>query len=53
MSFSERISPLIGRWILAWFYLSAAWDAAAHWEAMVQLLAMKGVPAAPAFLGAA
>lgn len=53
VSFSEQISPLIGRWVLAWFYLSAAWDASAHWGATVQLLALKGLPAPPALLGIA
>ena len=50
MSFSERISPLIGRWALAWFFLSAAWDRAAHWQTSVTLLAMQHVPVAPALL---
>ncbi|MBU6471586.1 MAG: DoxX family protein [Alphaproteobacteria bacterium] len=53
MSFSERISPLIGRWALAWFFLSAAWDRAAHWQTSVTLLAMQHFPVAPALLALA
>ena len=44
MSFSEQISPLIGRWVLAWFFLSAAWDRAEHWQATIQLMALKDIP---------
>ena len=53
MSFSEQISPLIGRWALAWFFLSAAWDRTDQWGATVQLLAMRGIPVAPALLALA
>jgi putative oxidoreductase len=53
VSFSERISPLIGRWALAWFFLGAAWHRTEHWGATVQLMAMKDVPAAPALLALA
>lgn len=53
MSFSEQISPLIGRWALAWFFLYAVWDRIAHWGAMVQLMSMDGLPAAPALLALA
>lgn len=53
LSFSEQISPLIGRWVLAWFYLSAAWQAANHWAATIQLMALKDIPAAPPLLALA
>jgi putative oxidoreductase len=53
MSFSEQISPLIGRWVLGWFYLSAAWSAAQHWTATVYLMAMKGLPVPHALLALA
>jgi putative oxidoreductase len=53
VSFSEQISPMIGRWAIAWFFLSAAWDRAQDWGATVQLLAMRGIPAAPALLALA
>ena len=45
MSVSEWISPLIGRWVLAWFFLGAAWERASHWNATVQLMALKDIPA--------
>ncbi len=53
MSFSEQISPLIGRWALAWFFLSAAVDRTTHWGATIQLMALSGIPAPPAVLGLA
>jgi putative oxidoreductase len=49
MSFSESISPLIGRAMLAWFFLSAALDYAGRWHSTIVLFAMQGVPA-PALL---
>jgi putative oxidoreductase len=50
MSFSELISPLIGRAMLAWFFLSAALDYAGRWHATITLMAMQGVPAPPLLL---
>jgi putative oxidoreductase len=50
MSFSEYISPLIGRLILAWFYLSEGLRYAGQWEATVELMALKHIPAAPLLL---
>ncbi|HUO88404.1 MAG TPA: hypothetical protein VMU08_04445, partial [Rhizomicrobium sp.] len=47
MSFSEYISPLIGRLVLAWFFLSEAVSYAGQWDATIQLMALKGIPAAP------
>ena len=44
MSFSEYISPLVGRLILAWFFLSQAIFYAGQWDATMQLMALKGVP---------
>ena len=49
MSLSEHISPLLGRLILAWFFLSQAWAYAHGWDANVTLLAMKHIPV-PALL---
>jgi putative oxidoreductase len=46
MSFSELVSPLIGRALLAWFFLSAAVDYAGRWHAMITLMTRQGVPAA-------
>lgn len=45
MSFSEQISPLIGRWALAWFFLSAVWQRTREWDATLQMLALTGIPA--------
>lgn len=50
MSFSEYISPLIGRFILGWFFLSQALTYASSWDANVQLLALKEVPLPPLML---
>jgi putative oxidoreductase len=47
VSFSEYISPLVGRLILAWFFLSQAIFYAGQWDATMQLMAMKGVPIPP------
>lgn len=45
VSFSEQISPLIGRWVLAWFFLSAAWQRTQEWGATLQLMALNNIPA--------
>ena len=47
MSFSEFISPLVGRLALAWFFLSEVYTRAGAWEANVSLMAMKQIPAPP------
>ena len=51
MSFSESISPLIGRVLLCWVFVSEAFAHLGEWNANVALLDAKGVPAAPAVLG--
>jgi putative oxidoreductase len=53
MSFSERISPLLGRVILAWFFLSAAWSLAASWDGQVAMLDFAHYPAPPVLLSLA
>jgi len=53
MSFSEFISPLVGRVVLAWFFLSEAIAYAGNWDATVSLMLLKHIPAAPAFLALA
>jgi len=53
MSFSEYISPLVGRLILAWFFLGSALAYADQWDATIQLMALKGIPAAPLLLALA
>jgi len=50
MSFSEYISPLIGRFVLAWFYLSEAMRYAGQWDATIQLLALRNMPVPPLLL---
>lgn len=47
MSFSEYISPLVGRFALAWFFLSEVYTRAGAWEANVSLMALKQIPAPP------
>jgi len=49
MSFGEAIAPLLGRVLLAWFFLSEAYARAVDWSGTTMLLAMKGLPA-PAVL---
>lgn len=44
MSFSELISPLVGRVVLAWFFLSEAYARAGAWDANVSLMTMLGIP---------
>lgn len=53
MSFSETISPLLGRLALAWFFLSEAWMRASAWDSNVSLMNFAGMPAPPVLLAAA
>lgn len=53
MSFSEYISPLVGRLILAWYFLSQAFHYAGQWDVTIQLMTLKSIPAAPLLLAAA
>lgn len=53
MSFSETISPLIGRLALAWFFLSEAWTRGANWDANVSLMTFANMPAPPVLLALA
>jgi len=50
MSISERISPLIGRMAIAWFFLSEAWARLSTFDATVTLMRMQHIPAAPPLL---
>jgi putative oxidoreductase len=50
MSISERISPFVGRMIMAWFFLSEAWARLTNFDATATLMRMQHVPAAPALL---
>jgi putative oxidoreductase len=53
MSFSELISPLLGRLALAWFFLSEAVTRAGEWDANVSLMTMLNMPVAPLLLAVA
>jgi putative oxidoreductase len=53
MSFSEYISPLVGRLILAWFFLSEAMAYAGQWDGTIQLMALKNIPLQPLLLALA
>ncbi len=53
MSFSEYISPLVGRLVLAWFFIGEAFVYAAQWDGTIQLMALKGIPVAPLLLALA
>jgi putative oxidoreductase len=53
MSLSEQISPLIGRWVLAWFFLSEAFAMAGRWDATLLGMTAKEIPAPPLLLALA
>jgi len=38
MSVSERISPVLGRFVIAWFFLSEAWWRLNNWDGTLALL---------------
>ena len=50
MSISELISPLIGRLVIAWFFLSDAWGRLLNFDATVTLMRLQHIPAAPLLL---
>src|SRR6218665_759344 len=50
MSFSETISPFLGRCMLVWFYLTAALNILGDWHHMAAVLSAKHVPVAPLVL---
>ena len=50
MSFSETISPLLGRCALVWFYGSSAMAIVHNWTAVINQLASRHVPLPPLFL---
>ncbi|HEY8948038.1 MAG TPA: DoxX family protein [Rhizomicrobium sp.] len=49
MSFSELISPLVGRLVLAWFFLTSSFTYGAQWHATITLMSLKDMPS-PALL---
>jgi len=50
MSFSETISPLLGRIIFVWFYGNAAMDVVHHWSGYAGQLAARHMPVPPLML---
>ena len=50
MSFSETISPLLGRCALVWFYGTAAMTIVHDWGRVLGLLEARHVPLAPVIL---
>jgi putative oxidoreductase len=50
LSFSERISPFIGRIVIAFFFLSEAWMKLTSFDATVMLLRNQNIPAAAPLL---
>lgn len=50
MSTGESISALVGRWVLAWFFLVMTYRYGYDWTDTAILLSMKGVPAAQLLL---
>ena len=53
MSLSEYISPLVGRFVLAWYFLSHAWLMGHQWDATVAGMGTHQVPFAPLLLALA
>jgi uncharacterized membrane protein YphA (DoxX/SURF4 family) len=50
MSFSETISPLLGRCFLVWFYATGAMNIVYHWSVMAAQLSARHVPLPPLIL---
>ena len=50
MSFGESLAPLLGRLVLAWFFLTQAYHYALDWNDTAILLTMKNVPTPPVLL---
>jgi putative oxidoreductase len=46
MSVSELLSPLIGRLVFGWFFLTQAIAYAGNWEGTVSLMAFRGISGA-------
>jgi putative oxidoreductase len=47
MSFSETISPFLGRCVLIWFYMTGAMDILANWHHIAVVMEARHVPLAP------
>ncbi len=50
MSFSETISPFLGRCAFVWFYLTGALNILGNWHQVAEQLVAKHVPVAPLVL---
>jgi putative oxidoreductase len=50
MSFSETISPFLGRCILIWFYMTGAMDILARWHQISVVMDARHVPLPPLVL---
>lgn len=50
MSISEYLSPLIGRLVLAWFFLAQVGYYGGEWNATISLMTFRGIPLAPLLL---
>jgi putative oxidoreductase len=50
MSFSEMVSPLLGRCALVWFYASGIVNIIQHWTNFAEQLSSRHVPLPPLFL---
>lgn len=44
------LAPLLGRLVIAWYFLSEAWLAATNWHALIDQMMQKHIPAAPLLL---
>lgn len=53
MSLSEYISPLVGRFVLGWYFLSQGWLMGHQWDQTVSGMAARQVPIAPLLLALA
>jgi putative oxidoreductase len=50
MSFSEYLSPLVGRLVLVWFFVFQLLHYGGDWDATVLLMRFAGIPGAPFLL---
>jgi putative oxidoreductase len=50
MSFSETISPFLGRCALVWFYLTGGMNILANWHQVAEMMGAKHVPLPPLLL---
>ncbi len=53
MSFSEYISPLFGRCVMAWFFFNQVFHYGGSWNATISEMQGKGIPLAPLLLALA